>query len=116
EEAIGNLLKNALEALPRGGHAQLSAARDGKRGVLLAVDDDGPGISPALERELFKPFVTDKSRGTGLGLALCKRIVEEHGGTIEAGRSALGGARFVICLPLPERKPRPSARGLRSRT
>ena len=49
---------------------------------------------------LFKPFYTTKAQGTGIGLALCRKIVGEHGGDIAAGRSALGGARFVVRLPL----------------
>jgi signal transduction histidine kinase len=80
------------------------------RALELTVEDDGPGIAPALASGLFKPFVTDKAGGTGLGLALCKRIVEEHGGHVESGRSPLGGARFVLSLPLRGRAPRARAR------
>jgi signal transduction histidine kinase len=81
------------------------------------VEDDGPGVPAAVSSALFQPFVTSKSEGTGLGLPICRRIVEEHGGTIEVwpgalSQDALGGARFHIRLPLqrpsdaaPERAP-----------
>jgi two-component system sensor histidine kinase AtoS len=78
--------------------------------VILAIDDSGPGIAAEIASRLFTPYVTTKgSRGTGLGLALVHRIVAEHGGTIEAGRSAiLPGARFVVRLPLhPSGQPPP---------
>jgi len=67
----------------------------------LTVDDDGPGI-PEEERErVFLPFVTTKApgEGTGLGLALCRKLIEAHGGTVTATASPLGGARFRLWLP-----------------
>ena len=78
----------------------------GQRGgiVELVVEDDGPGIAPSVREGLFQPFVTTKARGTGLGLALCRKIVREHGGTITAADSALGGARFVVELPPAEKR------------
>jgi two-component system sensor kinase FixL len=100
EEVICNLIANAIEARKGPAKVEVSAARAGSESVILAVEDDGPGI-PADRREtVFKPFVTSKEGGTGLGLPICRKIVEEHGGTIvvEAGRS--GGARFVIRLPV----------------
>ncbi len=98
EELFANLIRNALEALRSGGHIRLSATRWGARGVEFAVDDDGPGIPESLAPRLFKPFHTTKAEGTGIGLALCKKIVEEHGGEIRAERGPLGGARFLIRL------------------
>jgi PAS domain S-box-containing protein len=114
EEVLVNLLRNAREALGAGGRVRLSAAAV-RGGVLLAVEDDGPGIPESALLELFKPFHTTKAEGTGIGLALCKKIVEEHGGEISAGRSALGGARFALRLPAGAgRAPAPPAAGLRT--
>jgi len=73
------------------------AAREGV--VRITVDDDGVGIDPSIASRLFEPLVTTKSKGIGLGLALVKRVVERHGGSVEAGRSDLGGARFTLALP-----------------
>lgn len=102
-----NLIKNAREALGSSGHIRLSAAREGKHRIEFAVEDDGLGIPESVLPNLFKPFHTTKAEGTGIGLALCKKIVTEHGGEITAGRSALGGACFTIRLPAAEdsRKP-----------
>jgi two-component system nitrogen regulation sensor histidine kinase NtrY len=111
-----NLVRNAVQAIRdhRGrtsrpssptlegnvlGHVLVSAAPDGD-GVRLDVEDDGPGISPAVLGRVFDPYVTTKADGTGLGLAIVKKIVVEHGGEIEADRSPrLGGARFTVRLP-----------------
>jgi two-component system NtrC family sensor kinase len=94
-----NLARNALEALGPGGRMRLSACLEG--GMLeLSVEDDGPGLPVYVGANVFKPFYTTKELGTGIGLALCKKIAEAHGGSIRAGRSALGGAAFTIRLPL----------------
>jgi two-component system sensor kinase FixL len=98
-EALLNLARNALEALGPGGRMRLSACLEG--GMLeLSVEDDGPGLPVYVGANVFKPFYTTKELGTGIGLALCKKIAEAHGGSIRAGRSALGGAAFTIRLPL----------------
>lgn len=99
EEVLLNLVRNAREALPAGGRVRLSAAREGRTHLVIAVDDDGPGLSPGVRASLFKPFVTSKLGGTGLGLAIARKIVREHGGEIEARDGALGGASFWIRLP-----------------
>jgi len=107
EDVLCNLMRNALEAFesdaPASGEARgtilLTAGPDGDGQVAISVEDDGPGIAPSLVPNLFKPFLTNKVSGTGLGLAVCKKVVEEHGGSIEVDRSSLGGARFVIRLP-----------------
>jgi PAS domain S-box-containing protein len=98
DEVVSNLIGNSVEARA-GAHIVVSAVPDGRDGMLIAVDDDGPGIPETMRAGVFKPFVTTKKSGTGLGLAICRRIIEEHGGTIEATRSVLGGARIVVRLP-----------------
>ena len=98
EQVLSNLILNAIEAAESPGRIVLRASAAGARRVAIQVDDDGPGIPSQLRDDLFKPFVTGRSGGTGLGLALCRKIVEAHGGTVEVGQSDLGGARFVIRL------------------
>lgn len=66
----------------------------------MCVDDDGPGIPPEVADDLFRPFVTSKHAGTGLGLAFCRKVAEAHGGSIDVETSPLGGARFALDLPL----------------
>ncbi len=98
EEVLVNLLRNSIEATSDGGRARLSASRAGDR-VRIVVEDDGPGIPKLLEGTLFQPFATLKTGGTGLGLAFCKKVVEEHEGTVNVDASELGGARFTLELP-----------------
>ncbi len=106
---LTNLIRNASQALagdpiegspgvPRGRIA-LRLHRDGDYWV-VDVDDDGPGIEPAMRQTAFDPYVTSKSEGTGLGLAIVKKIIVEHGGSIEALESPWGGARIRIRLPV----------------
>lgn len=99
--ALVNVVQNAAQALrdaKRGGKILVSLRAD-RAGYVLAVDDDGPGIEPSVRATLFDPYVTTKRDGTGLGLSIVKKIVLDHGGTIEAKPSPLGGARFEIRLP-----------------
>jgi signal transduction histidine kinase len=99
-QVVLNLVLNAADAAPRG-HVTVRAARAGDERVRLEVEDDGPGIAPEVEGRLFEPFVTTKpvGEGTGLGLAVCRGLVEAAGGTIGVEPGAMGGARFVIELP-----------------
>lgn len=99
EEVIANLIVNAMESRGRGARVEVGVSAEGSRGVRFTVDDDGPGINEQLRTSLFKPFVSTKVKGTGIGLAICKKIIEEHGGSIRVETSRLGGARFVISLP-----------------
>jgi two-component system nitrogen regulation sensor histidine kinase GlnL len=103
EQVVLNLTMNALQAIGREGRVRLAAhpARDvsGRDGVRIVVEDSGPGIDPAIVEKIFHPFFTTKANGTGLGLAVCKRIVEEHGGIISAAEGELGGAGFHVWLP-----------------
>lgn len=98
-----NLLLNATQATPRGGAIRLEAdwSADRANHLALVVEDDGPGIEPELADRIFEPFWTRRSESPGgLGLAICKRIVEDAGGsiTVEAGTS--GGARLRVELPI----------------
>ncbi|HWM87781.1 MAG TPA: ATP-binding protein [Kofleriaceae bacterium] len=101
-----NLLENARDALPEGPGArirvQTKIVRPG-RSVALVVEDSGPGIASEARDRIFTPYYTTKhgSGGTGLGLAIVHRIVSDHGGRIAVTDSNLGGARFVVELPIP---------------
>ena len=98
-QVLLGLLANAAEATPRGGEVALAAAAaDGV--VELAVADSGPGVPPDLRARIFEPFFTTRPRGTGLGLAVARHIVEAHGGRIDVGERAAGGARFTVRLPV----------------
>jgi two-component system nitrogen regulation sensor histidine kinase NtrY len=95
-----NLVDNAIEATDRAGTIELSTHHDpASRIVRIVVADDGPGI-PAAERDkLFLPYYSTKHRGSGLGLAIVRRIVAEHGGSIEVRDNMPRGTRFEIELP-----------------
>lgn len=95
-----NLLQNAVEALaPAGGEIMITTASDG-RFVDVTVADTGPGLSDAVVDGLFWTFVTTKRSGIGLGLSLCRTIVEAHGGRIWADPRDAAGARLHFTLPL----------------
>lgn len=99
EQAVTNLLENALAAMDGRGRIEL-VARTGDGRVRLEVSDDGPGIPAEVLPRLFEPFFTTKNEGAGLGLALVKRILEHHGGSVRAENRASRGASFVLDLPL----------------
>ena len=71
-----------------------------ERDLLLTVEDRGQGLSPDVLSRLFEPLFTTRSTGTGLGLALCRRVVEKHRGTIVASNRPGGGAAFIVRVPL----------------
>ena len=102
EQVLVNLLKNARDAGGRTVEVVAhSAERDGRPFLRIAVQDNGHGIAPELLPKLFVSFVTTKPRGTGtgLGLRICRRIIEEMGGSISAANRTEGGACFEILLP-----------------
>ena len=100
EQALTNLVLNAVEAMPTGGTLSLGLAAS-DRWLTITVSDTGPGIPPEIQRRIFEPFFTTKARGTGLGLAVARRVIEEHGGTIALISETGKGATFTIKLPLP---------------
>jgi len=96
---VVNLLLNALDAMPMGGQLRVRLSRHEGQ-LTLQVEDNGTGIAPDVKDRLFTPFVTTRPTGTGLGLPICRRIVENHGGSIEGHNRSEGGAVFTIRLPL----------------
>lgn len=72
----------------------------GGRVVEVTLTDTGPGIPPHVLQDIFKPFFTTKHRGTGLGLSVSRRIVEDHGGWMDAESPPGQGATFRVCLPV----------------
>jgi two-component system sensor histidine kinase KdpD len=95
-QVLVNLLENASEMSQ--GPIDAAVERDGAA-LRFVVRDHGPGLPEADLERLFEPFFTKRIRGTGLGLAVCKRLVVLHGGTIAARNAAGGGAEFSIALP-----------------
>jgi signal transduction histidine kinase len=99
KQAVLNLMLNAVQAMAGGGELILSVAPRG-RDAVIDVIDTGPGISPDALGQIFQAYYTTKKGGTGIGLAMAKRIADEHGGSI-AVRSEVGkGSDFSIVLPL----------------
>jgi signal transduction histidine kinase len=113
-QALVNLARNALDAMPAGGRLILRAGwsdddhvvRPGRRSpvssrrVRVEIEDTGTGIPASDADRVFNPFFTTKDSGTGLGLALTHKIVEDHGGTIDFRPAPLGGTVFRLVLPL----------------
>jgi len=97
---IINLVDNAIEAMGRRGTIVVETGRDTAAGVVrLVVADDGPGIPVAERDKLFLPYYSTKQRGSGLGLAIVRRIIAEHGGSIEVSDNEPKGTRFKVELP-----------------
>jgi PAS domain S-box-containing protein len=102
-QVVVNLLINSSQAIEDGGGGQVRImTRSTVDGVVLQIEDDGPGIPPALAERIFEPFFTTKSaeRGTGLGLPLCADIVHQHRGTLRLRQKSSRGACFEIFVPL----------------
>lgn len=101
QQVIANLVRNALDALsgvPRG-RIRLSTVRRDADSVEILVGDNGPGVDDAVEAQIFEPFLSTKPNGMGLGLSICRTIVEGHGGTIRHETRSQGGALFRFTLP-----------------
>ena len=100
ERVFLNLVGNALEVMPQGGEIRITATRHGEN-VVVEVSDNGPGISKEIREQLFQPFVTfGKKNGLGLGLALSRQTILDHGGDMWADAEPTGGARFSLSLPV----------------
>jgi two-component system sensor histidine kinase KdpD len=103
ERVLANLLDNAAKYTPPGSSIEIGAASGERNAIDIWVQDDGPGLPAGREEEIFKKFERGQKEsatpGVGLGLAICRAIVEAHGGSISAGNRPAGGARFVFSLP-----------------
>jgi signal transduction histidine kinase len=107
ERVLQNLIGNAIKFTPSGGNVRV-AVKDGAKErprLLVTVSDTGPGIPPELSERLFQKFVTGKQRGrgSGLGLAFCKMVIEAHGEHIWVEESSEDGTTFAFTLPLPSK-------------
>jgi signal transduction histidine kinase len=105
QQVIVNLAVNAIQAMAQaGGTRQTLAIRtrlDDPRTLTCTLEDSGPGIEPEHLDHLFDSFFTTKDAGMGLGLPICRSIIEAHGGRLRADNgSAYGGARFIFTLPV----------------
>ncbi len=103
---LNHILQNGLVFCPKGEEKIRIEAKEEQNnehqdGFLVSIEDNGPGIAPGKEEKIFEPFYTRRVDGTGLGLAIVKQVVDGHQGSIEVGRSTLGGAKFTIFFPLP---------------
>jgi len=101
QQVLVNVLINALDAQPRGGTIDVEVSRVDKRAV-VRISDCGPGLPSEVMDRLFEPFVTSKPDGVGLGLSICKRLVEAHGGSMRIDNVPGGGAVAVFTLPAEE--------------
>ena len=105
EQVLINLFLNAIDAMPNGGHitvrAALDAANDSAPAITIAVTDDGNGIDPGDLPKIFQPFFSaKKGKGIGLGLSICDRIIQNHGGKIAVQSKPDEGTSFTLHLPL----------------
>ena len=100
KQALLNLLLNALQATPAGGHVLVRSGGDRRR-LVIAVSDDGEGMSAETRERAVAPFFTTRAEGTGLGLPLVRRVVEEHGGSMEIASAVGQGTTVTLVLPAP---------------
>jgi signal transduction histidine kinase len=102
EQVFRNVFENALAACSDPVRIDVrctEAALDGCPAVQVSLHDNGPGLTTEQKQRIFEPFFTTKTKGTGLGMAIAKRIVEAHGGQIAVGPPTGGGAEILITLP-----------------
>jgi len=100
-QALVNVVQNALQAMAGGGKLTVRARREG-RAVVLEIADTGPGVPGHLREKVFEPFYTTRATGTGLGLAVVRRVAADHRGTASVENGPTGGAVFTLRLPLDD--------------
>jgi two-component system sensor kinase FixL len=102
QQVLVNLMRNAFESMVSidGGHElHVATLRLNEDMIEISVADDGPGLTPEVAGQLFEPFVSSKHDGMGLGLSICRSIVESHGGTLHYEPNPKGGTIFRFTLP-----------------
>jgi len=109
QQVILNLIMNAIEAMSEGGtdsrDLSISTSMTERDDLVVAVRDSGPGLPPANLERVFEPFYTTKSTGLGMGLSICRSIVEAHGGQLWPTQNEPHGAMFCMTLPIRDRSP-----------
>jgi signal transduction histidine kinase len=103
QQVLLNLITNAIEAMrsvtDRTRQLRIKSETSGSQGVVVTVEDSGTGIDRKDKDRIFEPFFTTKSSGTGLGLTICRSIIEAHGGTLSASVNKPYGTIFRVALP-----------------
>ncbi len=110
-----NLVTNGIQAMPRGGRLELRAEKAAPGQIQIRVRDSGDGIAERDLERIFEPYFSTKEAGVGLGLAITQRIVQDHGGRIEASNPPGGGAEFRVLLPVEGPPAAPAERELSAR-
>ena len=100
QQALLNLMLNALVAMPSGGKLKIEVSRTGEGKAQVLVEDTGTGIPEELKGKIFDSFLTGTTEGTGLGLSISKRILRAHDGDLDLVQSGSKGTIFKITLPL----------------
>jgi len=115
EQVLLNLVLNALRAMPGGGWVEISGHRihhGDSAAAAISVSDTGPGVLEGDSAKIFEPGFSTHAGSPGLGLAVCRKIVEQHGGSLAAAARAGAGATFTLTLPLPQKAKLGSSPGL----
>ena len=102
ENVILNLINNAADAMQdmkEDKKIEITSSIEKGR-ILVTVSDSGPGVPSAIKNQVFDPFYSTKSSGTGIGLSIARRIITDHGGSLNMSESRWGGAKFRIELPI----------------
>jgi len=93
---LGNLVRNAGQAMPAGGRLRIETARDAQGDIRLSVSDSGVGIPPEHRERIFEPLFSTRTTGSGLGLAVVKRLTEANGDAVEVASEPGQGSRFTV--------------------
>jgi len=101
QQVLLNLIRNAVEAIGTRGTIMIDARQEGTL-MRFSVTDTGIGIEPGMEERVFEPFISTKASGMGMGLAICRTIIEAHGGTMWCEQAPSGGAAFYFTVPVVE--------------
>lgn len=99
KQVLINLLQNAIEVSPANANVEVRVSARPEGGAQIEIEDEGPGISPRIRERLFQPGVTDKEQGSGLGLALARGLVRQHGGELTLANRAERGCKATVWLP-----------------